>query len=121
MTGIPATSDDSQPHEWSVSDRTLVVSADSKRVLAVLKGRYPLLLPPGSVLQFDDPPGELVVTRIRVMISEGGGIVCAEAEPMPKPHYRTSAAPSDPAERPGHLHAVPSQPPRWSQVRPGNG
>jgi hypothetical protein len=121
MTGIPATSDDSESREWSVSNRTLVVSADTKRVLAVLKGRDPLLLPPGSVLQFGDPLGDLVVTRIRVMVSGGGGIVCAEAEPMPKPRYRTSAAPGDPAERPGRLHAVPSQPPRWRQVRPGNG
>lgn len=120
MTGIPATSS-SQPREWGVSDRTLVVSAGSKRVLAVLKGRDPLLLPPGSVLQFGEPLGELVVTRIRVMIGEGGGIVCAEAEPLPRPHYRTSAAPGDPAERPGHLHPVPNQPPRWRQVRPGNG
>ena len=121
MTGIPATSDDSQPREWSVSDRTLILSTDSKRVLAVLKARDPLLLPPGSVLQFGDPLGELVVTRVRVMMSEGGGTVCVEAEPMPKPRYRTSAAPSYRAERPGHLHAVLGQPPRWSQVRPGNG
>jgi hypothetical protein len=121
MTGSPATSDDSGSREWSVSNRTLVVSADTKRVLAILKGRDPLLLPPGSVLQFGDPLGELVVTRVRVMVGEGGGIVCAESEPMPKPHYRASAAPSDPAERPGRLHAVPSRPPRWRQVRPGNG
>jgi hypothetical protein len=73
MTVIPAASGGTQPREWSVSNRTLVVSADSKRVLAVLNGRDPLLLPPGSVLQLGDPPGELVVTRIRVMVSEGGG------------------------------------------------
>ena len=33
MTGIPATSDESESREWSVSNRTLVVSADTKRVL----------------------------------------------------------------------------------------
>jgi hypothetical protein len=121
MTGIPATSDDSQSREWSISDRTLILSVGSKRVLAVLNGRDPLLLPPGSVLQFGDPLGELVVTRVRVILGEDGGTVCAEAEPVHKPHYRTSAAPGGPAERPGHLQPVPGQPPRWSRVRPGNG
>lgn len=121
MTGIPTTGNHSQPHEWSISKRTLIVSADSKRVLAVLNGRDPLLFPPGSVLQFGDPLGELVVTRVRVIVSEGSGTVCAEAEPVPKPHYRTSAAPGGPAERPGHLQRVAGQPPRWSRVRPGNG
>ena len=56
MTGVPATSDGSQPREWSVSNRTLILSTDGKQVLAVLTGRDPLLLPPGTVLQFDDPP-----------------------------------------------------------------
>jgi hypothetical protein len=122
MTGVPATSDGSQPREWSVSNRTLILSADGKQVLAVLTGRDPLLLPPGTVLQFDDQPGELVVTRVRVILGEGGATVCAEAEPMPEPvHYRTSAAPDGPAGRPGYLRPVPSQPPRWSRVRPGNG
>ena len=105
MTGIPTTGDHSQPHEWSISKRTLIVSADSKRVLAVLNGRDPLLFPPGSVLQFGDPLGELVVTRVRVIVSEGSG----------------TAAPGGPAERPGHLQRVAGQPPRWSRVRPGNG
>lgn len=122
MTGIPTTSDDSQPRESSISKQTIILSAGSQQVLAILNGRDPLLLPPGTVLQFDDPPGELVVTRIRVIVGEGGGTVCAEAEPAPKPvHYRTSAAPGAPAERPGHLRPVPGQPPRWSRVRPGNG
>ena len=67
----------------SISNRTLIVSADSKRVLAVLNGRDPLLLPLGSVLQFGHPLGELVVTRVRVIVSEGGGIVCVETEPEP--------------------------------------
>jgi hypothetical protein len=55
MTGIPAASDDNQPREWSIGNRTLIIGAGSRRVLAVLNGRDPLLLPPGSVLQFGDP------------------------------------------------------------------
>ncbi len=106
MTGIPTTSDGGHPREWSISNRTLILGSGNKPVLAVLTGRDPLLLSPGTVLQFDDPPGELVVTKVRVIVGEGGGTVCAEAEPMPKPmHYRTSAAPDRPAERPGHLPA----------------
>lgn len=54
MTSIPATGDGSQPREWSISNRTLILSAGSRLVLAVLNGQDPLLLPPGSVLQFDD-------------------------------------------------------------------
>jgi len=118
MSSIQTTSDGSQPREWSISNRTLIVSAGSKRALAVLNGRDPLVLPPGSVLQFGDPLGELVVTRVRVIVGEGGGVVCVEAEPEPG-RYRASAGPDRPAERPGHLRPVPSQPPRWSRVRPG--
>lgn len=122
MTDIPTTSDDSQPRELRVSKQTIIFSAGSRQVLAILNGRDPLVLPPGTVLQFDDPPGELVVTRVRVIVGEGGGTVCAEAEPAPKAvRYRSSAAPDGPAERPGHLRPVPGQPPRWSPVRPGNG
>jgi hypothetical protein len=122
MTGIPNAGDGSQLREWSVSNRTLILSAGSEQVLAVLTGREPLLLPPGTVLQFDDPPGELVVTSVRVILGEGGGTVCAEAEPTPEPkHSRTSSGPGGPAERPGYLRPVPSQPSRWSRVRPGNG
>ena len=120
MTSVPTTSNGTQPREWSISNRTLIVSADSKRVLAVLNGRDPLLLPLGSVLQFGHPLGELVVTRVRVIVSEGGGIVCVETEPEPG-HHRASAGPGRPAERPGHLRSVPSQLQRWSPVRPGNG
>lgn len=86
MTSIPATGDASQPREWSISNRSLILSAGSRRVLAVLNGQDPLLLPPGSVLQFDDPPGELVVTGIRVVAGDGGGIVCLETEPKPRRH-----------------------------------
>lgn len=122
MSGVPTSDGGSQPLEWSISNHTLILSAGSKQVLAVLTGREPLLLPPGTVLQFDDPPGELVVTSVRVIPGEGGGTVCAEAEPMPKPvHYRTSAASDGPAERPGYLRPVLDQPPRWNRVRPGNG
>jgi hypothetical protein len=120
MTSIPATNDGTRPREWSISNRTLIVSADNKQVLGVLNGREPLLLPPGSVLQFGDPIGELVVTRIRVTVGEGGGIVCVEAE-RERGRYRAPAGRSRPAEWPGHLRPVPSQPPWWSSVRPGNG
>ena len=121
MTGIPATSDDNQPREWSISNRTLIIGAGSQRVLAVLDGHDPLLLPPGSVLQFGDPLGELVVTRVRVIVDEEGGTVCAEAEAVPSSRDRTSAAPGGPAERPGHVQPVPDRQSRWSRVRPGNG
>jgi hypothetical protein len=121
-TSNPITSGEGRPQEWSIAGRTLILSVGSHRALAVLNGRDPLLLPPGSVLQFDGPPGELVVTRIRVILGEGAAVVCAEAEPAPKPDLdRASAAPGRPAPRPGHLRAVPSQTPWWSQVRPGDG
>ncbi len=120
MTSIPTTSDDSQPREWSISNRTLILSAGSKRVLAILNGRDPLLLRPGSVLQFDDPPGELVVTKVRLVLGDDGGIVCVEAQPEPERH-RASAAAGRPAERPGHLRPVPGQTPWWNSIRPGNG
>ncbi len=120
MTIIPTTSDGSQPRQWSISNRTLIVSAEGKRVLAVLNGRDPLLLPPGSVLQLGDPLDELVVTRVRVVVSDDGGAVCLETEPAPG-RYRALVGPGRPAERPGHLRPMPSQPPGWNRVRPGNG
>lgn len=121
MTSSPITSDDRQPREWSIAGRTLILSAADHRALAVLNGGDPLLLPPGSVLQFGDPPGELVVTRIRVILGEDGAVVCAETEPAPQADLRrSSAAPARPAPPPGHLRPVPAQIP-WSQVRPGNG
>jgi hypothetical protein len=99
-----------QPREWSIGNRTLIVSTASKRALAVLNSGYPLLFPPGTVLQFDGPPGELVVVRIRVVAGRDGGIVCAEVEPAPGgERYHTSMVPGRPAGRPGHLRSVPSQ------------
>ncbi len=122
MTSSPITSDDRHPREWGIGNRTLILSARSQRALAVLNGPGPLLLPPGSVLQFDGPPGELVVTAIRVILGEGGAIVCAEAEPAPKPDVRrASPAPGRLPGRTGQLRLVPDQTPWWSQVRPGNG
>jgi hypothetical protein len=112
MTSSPVASTDGQPREWSIGNRTLIVSAGSKRALAVLNTGYPLLLPPGTVLQFDGPPGELVVTGIRVIAGRDGGIVCAEVEPAPGGgRYHTSMAPGHSAGRPGHLRPVPSQAP----------
>lgn len=120
MTSIQTTSDGSQPREWNISNQTLIVRAGSNQALAVLNGREALLLPPGSVLQFGEPLGELVVTRVRVIVGESGGVVCVEAEPEPGRH-RASAGPGRPAERMGHLRLVPSRPVQWSPVRPGNG
>ena len=110
MTSIPATSEVSQPPQWSISNKTIIVSAGSKRVLAVLNGRDPLLLPPGSVLQFGDPLGELVVTRLGVIAGEDGVAVCVEAEPQPG-RYRAPAGPGRRAGRPGYLRPAPSQTP----------
>lgn len=121
MASIPTVSDGSQPRQWSIINRTLIVSADSKRVLAVLNGGGPLLLPPGSVLQFGDPPGQFVVTKVRVMVGEDGGVVCIEAEPETGDCPLTAGHPGHFARRSGHLRPVPSQPPQWSRVRPGNG
>jgi hypothetical protein len=122
MTSSPMTSDDRQPHEWNIGNRTLILSADSHRALAVLNRCDPLLLPPGSVLQFDDPPGELVVTRIRVILGEGGAIVCVAAEPAPRPVPIALRQPqAAPQSGPGTCGRYPSQTPWWSQVRPGNG
>jgi hypothetical protein len=120
MTSIPTISDGSQPRQWSISNRTLIVSAGGGRVLAVLNGREPLLLPPGSVLQFGDPLGQLVVTKVGVIMGEEGGVVCVEAEPEPG-HWPTLSRLNHPTRRAGHLRPVPSQLPRSSRVRPGNG
>jgi hypothetical protein len=110
MTSSPVASTDGRPREWSIGNRTLIIRADSKRALAVLNTSYPLLLPPGSVLQFDDPPGEMVVTRIRIVAARNGGIVCAEVEPAPGGgRYHTSVMLGHPAGRPGHLRPVPTR------------
>ncbi|MDQ2815712.1 MAG: hypothetical protein M3Z75_28675 [Actinomycetota bacterium] len=122
MTSNPADSTHGQPREWSIGTRTLIVSAGSKQALAVLTSDYPLLLPPGTLLQFDGPPGELVVTGIRVVAGRDGGIVCADVEPASVRERRhTSAVPGHPAGRPGHLRPVPTQTPWWSSIRPGSG
>jgi hypothetical protein len=122
MTSSPVASTDGQPREWSIGNRTLIVRAGSKRALAVLNTGYPLLLPPGTVLQFDGPPGEVVVTGIRVVAGRDGGIVCAEVEPAPGgERYHTSVTSGHPAGGLGHLRPVPTRTPRWSTVRPGNG
>lgn len=45
-----------------------------------------------------------------------------DAEPAPKAGDDPGSAAGDhPAERSAHLHLAPSQPPRWSRIRPGNG
>jgi hypothetical protein len=114
----PTTSDGSQPRQWNISNQTFIISASSRRVLAILNGCDPLLLQPGSVLQFGDPHGELVVTRVGVIAGEDDGVVCVEVEPQPG-YNRASAGPGHPAERPRHLRLVPGQPPRSGRRRPG--
>jgi hypothetical protein len=112
MTSSPVASTDGQPREWSIGNRTLIVRTGSRRALAVLNTGCPLLLPPGTVLQFDGPPGELVVTGIRVVAGRDGGIVCAEVEPAPGGgRSHTTVVPGRPAGQPGHLRPVPSQGP----------
>lgn len=105
MTSIPTIGDGSQPRQWSISNRTLVVSAGGERVLAVLNGREPLLLPPGSVLQFGDPLGQLVVTKVGVIVGEPG-------------QYPVLSRLDHPTQRAGYLRPVPSQLPQSSGVRP---
>lgn len=112
----PTTTGGRQPHQWNISSQTLIVGASSKRVLAILNGRDPLLLPPGSVLQLGDPHGELVVTRVSVIAGKGGGVVCLEAEPSPEPNC-SSAPLQHPAGRPRHLRLVPGRPPRPGRAR----
>lgn len=122
MTGSLIAGGDSPSREWGIDHRTLVLSASGNRVLATLNTRYPLLLPAGSVLQFDDPPGELVVTGIRVIVGEATGIVCAEAEPAPMlEHHRGSAAEGLADRRGAQTPGIGSRPARCSRVRPGNG
>jgi len=111
MTSIPTISDGSQPRQWSISSQTLIVSASARQVLAVLNGRDPLVLPPGTVLHFGDPLGQLVVTKVSVIVGGDGGVVCLEAEPEPR-HYQAPAGLDHVAQRPGYLRLVPSQPPR---------
>lgn len=120
MTSIPTMSDGTQPRQWGITSQTLIVSASAKRVLAVLNGREPLVLPPGSVLHLGDPFGALVVTKVSVIVGEDGGAVCLEAEPEPL-HYRAPEGLDHPAQRPRYLRPVPSQPVRRSPARPGNG
>ena len=88
MTGIPIASDDGKPREGSTGSRTLIISAGSKPALAVLNAPCPLPLPPGSVPQPGDPPGELVVTGVRVIAG---------------PARRTRVRPG-PGQRPTALH-----------------
>lgn len=107
MTSIPIVSDGPQPRQSSISDQTLVVSPGGTRVLAVLNGRGPLVLPPGSVLQLGDPLGQFVVTKVGVIVGAEGGVVCVEAEPEHR-HYRASPDPDHPAQRHGHLRPVPN-------------
>ncbi|HEY5358833.1 MAG TPA: hypothetical protein VIJ82_14345 [Streptosporangiaceae bacterium] len=63
-------------------------------VLAVLNARYPLLLPPGSVLQFDDALDDQQVVGLRVIAGQGGGIACVEVDPAAATRRRPAVADS---------------------------
>lgn len=109
---------------WPVSRRSRgsgarYLHAVTIAVPGVLNGREPLLLPPGSVLQFGDPLGQLVVTKVGVIVGEEGGVVCVEAEPEPG-QYPVLSRLDHPTQRAGYLRPVPSQLPQSSGVRPGN-
>jgi hypothetical protein len=110
MTSIPVPRGVFQPREWNIGNRTLIVSASSKRALAVLTAPSPLLLVPGTIVQFDGQPDELVVTGVRVIAGRLGGIICAEVEPvLPAEHDRNPPSKPRP-ERPRHLRSASSQP-----------
>jgi hypothetical protein len=107
MTSIPVPRGVFQPREWAIGNRTLIVNARSKRALAVLDAPSPLLLPPGSIVQFDGQPGEFVVRGIRVIAGRLGGIVCAEVEPVRVAKRNSNPQPKIPSGRPRHLQAAP--------------
>jgi hypothetical protein len=88
------------PERMYKPDRNARGRADIS-MLAVLNGREPLLLPPGSVLQFGDPLGQLVVTKVGVFVGEEGGVVCVEAEPEPG-QYPVLSRLDHPTQRAGH-------------------
>jgi len=73
-----------KPREWQIGNRTLIVSAEHRRVLGVLNARCPLPLVPGTILQFDDGLGDQRVVGLRVIAGQQGGIVCVEVKPAAK-------------------------------------
>jgi hypothetical protein len=58
-----------------------------------------------------DPLGQLMVTKVGVIVGEEGGVVCVEAKPEPR-HWPTSSRLDHPTRRAGHLRPAPSQLPR---------
>jgi hypothetical protein len=110
MTSVPIPRGIYQPREWNIGSRTLIVSATTKRALAVLNAPSPLLLPPGSIVQFDGQPAELVVTGVRVIAGRLGGIVCAEVEPLSPGAHDRRPAPKPRSQRPRQLRPVPGPP-----------
>jgi len=109
MTGIPIPRGAFQPREWNIGNRTMIVSADTKRALAVLNAEHALLLPPGAIVQFDGQPGEFVVTGIRVIAGRLGGIVCAEVVPAPPRESESNPPPRRRPARYRHLRPAPSE------------
>jgi hypothetical protein len=107
MTTIPVPRGVFQPREWAIGNRTLIVNASSKRALAVLDAPSPLLLPPGSIVQFDGQPGEFVVTGLRVIAGRLGGIVCVEVQPVPVTKRGSNPQAKFPSGRPRHLRPAP--------------
>ena len=102
-----------KPREWPIGNRTLIVSAQDRRVLGVLSARCPLPLYPGSILQFDDGLGDQRVVGLRVIAGQQGGILCVEVEPAGKTGRRA------PAATPRRLRALSSgQEPRPPSAHP---
>ena len=64
-----------KPREWPIGNRTLIVSAQDRRVLGVLSARCPLPLSPGSILQFDDGLGDQRVVGLRVIAGQTAGVM----------------------------------------------
>ena len=98
----PLTGEEIRPREWPIGNRTLIISAQDRRALGVLKARCPLPLVPGSILQFDDGLRDQRVVGLRVIAGRQGGIVCVEVEPAGKTGRRA------PAASPGRLQPVSS-------------
>jgi hypothetical protein len=88
----PVTGNEIKPREWQIGNRTLIVSAEHRRVLGVLNARDPLPLFPGTILQFDDGLGDQRVVGLRVIAGRQGGIVCVEVEPAGKTGRRAPQA-----------------------------
>lgn len=81
MTDPLIASDAGDQPEWDIGNRMLIISAGQRHALG-LNARYPLLLPVGSVLEFDDVLDDQRVAGAGVIADQRGGIVCSEVDPV---------------------------------------